>query len=67
MPDDHSFTLQQIDGARSDYALIETNLEAIAKQLANAPTRSDLAWAALGIMVGAAAIVILWAEAFWRL
>jgi hypothetical protein len=67
MPDEHSFTLQQIDGARTDYALIESNLESIVKQLSRAPTRGDLAWAALGIMVGSAAIVILWAEAFWRL
>jgi hypothetical protein len=67
MQDVHSFTLQQIDGARTDYALIESNLKAIAKQLSHAPTRGDLVWAALGIMVWSAAIVILWAEAFWRL
>jgi hypothetical protein len=54
-------------GRGTDYALIESSLESIAKQLARAPTRGNLAKAALGIIVGSAAIVILWAEAFWRL
>jgi len=65
MINENSFTLQQIDGARTDYALIEANLESVAKQLGE--LRAYIAKAALGIMVGSAAIVILWAEAFWRL
>jgi hypothetical protein len=36
-------------------------------QLARLPTRRDLAKAALGIIISTAALVILWAEAFWRL
>ena len=35
-------------------------------QLARLPTRGDLAKAALGIIISTAALVILWAEAFWR-
>ena len=36
-------------------------------QLARLPTRADLAKAALGIIICTAALVILWAEAFWHL
>jgi hypothetical protein len=36
-------------------------------QLARLPTRRDLAKAALGIIFASAGLVILWAEAFWRL
>jgi hypothetical protein len=35
-------------------------------QLAKLPTRRDLARAALGIIISTAALVILWAETFWR-
>jgi hypothetical protein len=59
--------LHQADQARTDFALIEGNLECIAGRLARLPTRCDLAKAALGIMVSTAALVILWAEAFWHL
>jgi hypothetical protein len=47
--------------------LIESELEIIQKQLAQSPTRGDLAKAALGIIFATAALVILWAEAFWHL
>jgi hypothetical protein len=58
--------LQQADQARTDSALIESNLEFISGQLSRLPTRGDLAKAALGIIISTAALVILWAEAFWR-
>ena len=67
MTDQRQFTLRQIDQARSDFALIESNLEFIAGQLARLPTRRDLAKAALGIIISTAALVILWAEVFWHL
>jgi hypothetical protein len=60
-------TLRQAEQARTDFALIESNLELLAGQLARLPTRRDLAKAALGIIISTAALVILWAEAFWRL
>jgi hypothetical protein len=58
--------LRQADQARTDFALLESNLEFIAGRLARLPTRRDLAMAALGIIMSTAALVILWAEAFWR-
>jgi hypothetical protein len=67
MSDEHILTLRQADQARTDFALIESNLEFIAGQLSRLPTRGDLAKAALGIIISTAALVILWAEAFWRL
>ena len=67
MSDKHTLTLCQADQARTDFALIESNLEFISGQLARLPTRRDLAMAALGIIISTAALVILWAEALWRL
>jgi len=63
----HSLALRQADQARTDFALIECNLEVIQKQLARLPTRRDLAKAALGVIFATAVLVILWAEAFWHL
>ena len=60
-------TLRQAEQARTDFALIESNLELLAGQLARLPTHRDLAKAALWIIISTAALVILWAEAFWRL
>ena len=67
MPDEHILTLRDAGQARTDFALIESNLEFIAGQLARVPTRRDLAKAALGIIISTAALVILWAEVFWYL
>jgi hypothetical protein len=58
MPDRNTLTLRQADQARSDFALIESNLELLAGQLARLPTRRDLAKAALGIIISTAALVI---------
>jgi hypothetical protein len=66
MSDPRILTLRQTDQARTDFALLESNLEFIAGQLARLPTRRDLAMAALGIIISTAALVILWAETFWR-
>ena len=66
MSDERILTLRQADQARTDFALIESNLEFIAGRLSRLPTRGDLAKAALGIIISTAALVILWAEAFWR-
>jgi hypothetical protein len=67
MSDPRILTLRQADQARTDFALIESNLEFIAGQLSRLPTRRDLAKAALGIIISTAALVILWAETFWHL
>jgi len=67
MSDERILTLRQADQARTDFAAIETDLQFVMGQLARLPTRRDLAKAALGIIISTAALVILWAEAFWRL
>jgi hypothetical protein len=51
MSDQHTITLCKADQARTDFALIEGDLECIADQLSRLPTRRDLAMAALGIIV----------------
>jgi hypothetical protein len=43
MPDNNILALRQADQARTDFALIESNLEFLAGQLARVPTRGDLA------------------------
>jgi hypothetical protein len=60
-------TLRQADQARTDFAAIESDLDAIMARLVRLPTRGDLAKTALGIILSTAALVILWAEVFWRL
>jgi hypothetical protein len=42
MPDEHTLTLRQADQARTDFALIEDQLEFIMGQLARVPTRAYL-------------------------
>ena len=66
MPYENILTLRRADQTRTDFALIESDLEFVASQLSRLPTRRDLAMAALGIIMSTAALVILWAEAFWR-
>jgi hypothetical protein len=65
MTDERSFTLHQVDQSRTDFAIIEDDLEAIYARLARVPTRMELARAALGIIFCTAALVILWLEVFW--
>ena len=67
MADENTLTLRQVDQVRSDFAAIEGDLQFVMGQLARLPTRRDLAKAALGIIISTAAVVILWAEAFWHL
>jgi hypothetical protein len=42
MSDERSLTLRQADQARTDFALLESNLEIIMGQLARVPTRAYL-------------------------
>jgi hypothetical protein len=70
MPDEHHLTLRQADQAspkgrdsarrgeaRTDFAAIESNLEFIMSQLAQVPTRKQLARHSLLVMLGAACLV----------
>jgi hypothetical protein len=60
-PDEHTLTLRQADQARTDFALIEDQLEFIMGQLARVPTRAYLCrtlllatasiWALLAILL----------------
>ena len=64
---EYRLTLRQADQAREDFAAILDELDFVKLQLSRLPTRRDLAKVALGIIFATAALVILWAEAFWRL
>jgi hypothetical protein len=68
--DPDRFTLRQADAAREAYSQPMEELELVKGQLARLPTRKDLAFTPLRIILGtavtAAALVILWIEAFWR-
>jgi hypothetical protein len=66
MPDEHHFTLRQADQIRTDFAAIESDLEAIMERLSRLPTRKELAFRPLYVILGSAGLVILWIEMFWR-
>ena len=66
MTDQRQFTLRQVDQARTDFALIESNLEFIASQLAKQPTRGDLAKTALGIIFCTAVLTTLFVWIAWH-
>jgi hypothetical protein len=65
-PDKNILTLRQADQARTDFALIESNLEFLAGQLARVPTRGDLAKAALGIIFCTAVFTTLFVWIVWH-
>ena len=56
----------QVDQARTDFAIIEDQVEATDARLARMPTQVELARTALGTIVGSAGLVIIWIELFWR-
>ena len=66
MTDQRQFTLRQVDQARTDFALIESNLEFITSQLAKQPTRGDLAKTALGIIFCTAVLTTLFVWIAWH-
>jgi hypothetical protein len=66
MPDQNILTLRRADQTRTDFALIESNLEFIAGQLAKQPTRGDLAKAALGIIFCTAVFTTLFVWIVWH-
>jgi hypothetical protein len=51
MPDDRSFTLRQVDGARTDFALLADDLDFLKKQLAHLPSRACVSRVALMAML----------------
>jgi hypothetical protein len=66
MSAEYPLTLRQADQARTDFALIESNLEFLAGQLARVPTRGDLAKAALGIIFCSAVLTTLFVWIVWH-
>ena len=65
MPAD-PFTLRQADQARTDFAIIEDELEAINKRLSQLPTRNEVWRAAMLGMLGGAVAAVTLIEAFAR-
>ena len=63
MPAD-PFTLRQADQARTDFAIIEDELEAIHKRLSQLPTQNEVWRAALLGMLGGACLVQMLAFIF---
>jgi hypothetical protein len=59
-------TLRQSDQTRTDFALIESNLEFIASQLAQRPTRGDLDTTALGIIFSTVVLTTLFVWIAWH-
>ena len=60
MPGEEKLSLRQADQIRSDFAIIEDELEAIHKRLSQLPTRNEVWRAAmLGMLGGAVAAVTL--------
>ena len=68
MPDmpEIRLTLRQADRARTAFAIIESDLEAIYARLAQLPTYKELAKMALLIAFVSAVLGIVGIEAFWR-
>ena len=66
MADENILALQRADQSRTDFALIESNLEFLAGQLARVPTRGDLAKAALGIVFCTAVFTTLFVWIVWH-
>ena len=54
MTDQHQFTLRQIDQTRTDFAMIESDLQFLMGQLARVPTRKEQARNTLGIIFATA-------------
>ncbi len=65
MPDD-PFTLRQVDQERADFAIIETELEAVHRRLSQLPTRREVWQAAMLGMIGGAVAAVTLIEAFSR-
>ena len=63
MPAD-PFTLRQADQARTDFAIIEDELEAIHRRLSQLPTRREVWQAAMLGMLGGAVAAVTLIEAF---
>jgi hypothetical protein len=69
MSNENILTLRQADQARTDFALVESNLELIMAQVARIPTRKEQARNTLGIIFATATlttVAVLWFTGYWR-
>ena len=66
MSDERSLALRQADQARTDFAIIESDLEAIYARLAGLPTYKELAKMVLLIAFVSAVLGSVGIEAFWH-
>ena len=64
--DEHTFTLHQADQARTDFAIIEDDLEAIRARLARMPTHAFVVRVAIWITLCSTALVVLLTELMRR-
>jgi hypothetical protein len=62
----HLHPAPQVDQARTDFAIIEDQLDAIYARLARMPTRSEIGRTALMGVIGGAGLVIVCFEVLWR-
>jgi hypothetical protein len=65
MPDEQ-FTLRQADQARTDFAVIEDDLECLTQRVNQLPTASDLWRLAVLVALFGAAFGAVSIEIFWR-
>ena len=65
MTDERTFTLHQVDQARTDFAIIEDQLEAIFARVARLPCRGELWRACLIAMLGGSVLTTALGFAFF--
>ena len=66
MPDEHQFTLRQIDQARGDLYAISDDLDFLKAQLSRLPTRRNLLHIAALIVLWTTGLVLLGIEVLSR-
>jgi hypothetical protein len=65
MPNEHPLTLRQVDQTRTDFAIIEDELEAIHARVAQLPSRGELWRACLIGMLGGSVLTTALGFAFF--
>ena len=69
MSERYPLALRQADQARTDFAMIESDLQFLMAQLARIPTRKEQARNTLGIIFATATLTtlaVLWFTGYWR-
>jgi hypothetical protein len=61
-----SLISRQEDKARTDFAIIEDEIEAVHARLARLPNLGDLTRPELGTIFATTGLIIGWIEVFWR-